>query len=209
MIGITTITTIATTIATTKTTIATIATTIATTITTTIIIISHITIIIITLITIIIINHNHHHHHREIDAELTKIDTSLSPDQTKYVEMLKKQIRGGVNSPRSIYREVPKSEEIEGEGNFMPKMAPNAEKLIDYALSFIPKRGGPRRSRHKKRMLARQNQRVANDARRIIQTRKSKEAKLEKSRKAREVTKKYKAIVDATKEQKVNSIIQN
>jgi len=158
----------------------------------------------ITLI-IIIINY----YDREIDAELDKIDTTLTPDQTKYVEMLKKQIRGGVNSPRSIYREVPKSEEIEGEGNFMPKMAPNAEKLIDYALSFIPKRTGPRRSRHKKRMLARQNQRVANDARRIIQTRKSKEAKLEKSRKAREVTKKYKAIVDAQKAPKIDIIQQN
>ena len=85
----------------------------------------------------------------------------------------------------------------------MPKMAPNADKLIDYALSFIPKRAGPRRSRYKKRMLARQNQRVANDARRIIQTRKAKEAKLEKSKKAREVTKKYKAIVEAQKSIKI------
>ena len=85
----------------------------------------------------------------------------------------------------------------------MPKMAPNADKLIDYALSFIPKRAGPRRSRYKKRMLARQNQRVANDARRIIQTRKAKKAKLEKSRKAREVTKKYKAIVEAQKGMKI------
>ena len=45
-------------------------------------------------------------HDREIDEELAKIDTTLTPEQTKYVEMLKKKIRGGVNSPRSIYREV-------------------------------------------------------------------------------------------------------
>ena len=47
-------------------------------------------------------------HDREIDEELAKIDTTLTPDQSKYVEMLKKKIRGGVNSPRSIYREVKK-----------------------------------------------------------------------------------------------------
>ncbi len=40
-------------------------------------------------------------------------------------------------------------------GNFIPKMAENAEALIDYALSHIPKRDGPRRSRHKKRMAQR------------------------------------------------------
>ena len=78
-------------------------------------------------------------------------------------------------------------------------MASNAEKLIDYALSFISQRTGSRRSRCKKKFLAKQNQRVANDARRIIQTRKAKKMKLEKSRKAREVTKKYKAILKAQK----------
>jgi len=40
----------------------------------------------------------------------------------------------------AIYREVPRPEEIQGYGNFMPKMAPNAEALIDWALSHIPKR---------------------------------------------------------------------
>ena len=45
-------------------------------------------------------------HDREIDADLAKIDTTLTPDESKYVEMLKKKIRGSVNSPKSIYREV-------------------------------------------------------------------------------------------------------
>jgi hypothetical protein len=39
----------------------------------------------------------------------------------------------------ALYREVPRPDEIVGLGNFMPKYADNAEALIDYALSFIPK----------------------------------------------------------------------
>jgi hypothetical protein len=39
----------------------------------------------------------------------------------------------------AIYREVPKQNEIVGMGNFMPRVAENAEELIDFALSHIPK----------------------------------------------------------------------
>ena len=38
----------------------------------------------------------------------------------------------------ALYREVPRPEEIVGLGNFMPRIADNAEALIDYALSHIP-----------------------------------------------------------------------
>jgi hypothetical protein len=81
----------------------------------------------------------------------------------------------------AIYREVPLPHEIVGSGNFMPRIATNAEALIDYALSHIPPskscgsffvrfvcfkcdflfnldcfftlEAGPRNSRRKKRML--------------------------------------------------------
>ena len=59
-----------------------------------------------------------------------------------------------------MYRDVPLAEEIQGTGIFLPKIAPDAEKLIDYALTFIPDRAGYRGSRKKKRMLHRQRQQV-------------------------------------------------
>ena len=34
---------------------------------------------------------------------------------------------------------MPKPHEVKGLGNFMPNIAENADELIDYALSFIPK----------------------------------------------------------------------
>ena len=69
----------------------------------------------------------------------------------------------------ALYRDVPRPEEIEGVGNFMPKMADNAEALIDWALSHIPKRAGPRRSRHKKRVAQREELRRSFAARRKAQ----------------------------------------
>lgn len=98
-----------------------------------------------------------------IEELANSIDTTLSPEQKAYVAMLKKKIRGGANSPRcknsaftlhlsmpsaltnrsicccaAVHREVPFPHEIKATGNFMPKMADNAEALIDYALSHIP-----------------------------------------------------------------------
>lgn len=61
---------------------------------------------------------------------------------------------------------MPRPDEVEGLGNFMPKMADNADALIDWALSHIPQRAGPRRSKHKKRVLARETQRRAHAAQR-------------------------------------------
>jgi hypothetical protein len=37
----------------------------------------------------------------------------------------------------ALYRDVPTVDEIEGEGNFMPVYAQNAEQLIDYAMTFV------------------------------------------------------------------------
>lgn len=85
-------------------------------------------------------------------AELARsIDTTLSPEQKAYVDTLRKQIRGGPNTPRSLYRDVPRPEEVTGVGNFLPQIADDAEALIDFALSHIPRKAGPRRSREKQR----------------------------------------------------------
>ncbi len=93
-----------------------------------------------------------------------RLNLELSPAQRAKVEAIKKAYKGGkYGTPeykRSVYRDVPLSEEIQGTGNFLPKIAPDAEKLIDYALTFIPDRAGYRGSRKKKRMLHRQNQQV-------------------------------------------------
>lgn len=39
----------------------------------------------------------------------------------------------------AIHRDVPHPDEIKAVGNYMPRIADNAEALIDYALSHIPK----------------------------------------------------------------------
>lgn len=74
-----------------------------------------------------------------IDEYLANIDTSLTDEQRVYVDMLKKKLKGG-SGVRSVYRDVPRPEEIKGTGNFLPKIAENAEELIDWALSHVPKR---------------------------------------------------------------------
>ena len=83
---------------------------------------------------------SHKTEERSIDDIIKSIDTTLTPEQKEYVASLKKKLRGSVNTKPSVYRNVPKPEDIIGMGNFMPKMADNAEELIDFALSHIPKR---------------------------------------------------------------------
>jgi hypothetical protein len=78
-----------------------------------------------------------------------------------------------------------------GQGNFYPKLADNAEQLIDYALSFIPKRDGPRGSRQKKRMAHKWEIKRRNDARRKQETHHAIMRKQAKAKKDRELAKKY------------------
>lgn len=104
-----------------------------------------------------------------LDDFLMSIDTSFPEEKRAHVEALKKSIKGGPNSERSLYRDVPTLEEIEAikfQGNFLPKIAPNAEELIDWALSHVPERAGYRGTRKAKRMLRRGNIKRADDARR-------------------------------------------
>jgi len=44
-----------------------------------------------------------------------------------------------LTSTLAIHRDVPHPDEIKAVGNYMPRIADNAEALIDYALSHIPK----------------------------------------------------------------------
>ncbi len=83
----------------------------------------------------------------------------------------------------ALYRDVPLPEELKTTGNFISKVPPNAQELIDYALSHIPTRArdkstegdgklgiGRRNSRQKKRMEHRRLQSVHDHQRRIKET---------------------------------------
>ncbi len=71
-----------------------------------------------------------------IDDMAASINTQLTEDQKKYVAKLSKTARG-LSKVRSLYRDVPKPDEVKATGNFVSKIAPNAQELIDYALSTI------------------------------------------------------------------------
>lgn len=130
---------------------------------------------------------------RSIEEVLRGIDTTLTPEQRAHVDALKKQIRGGPNAPRSLYRDVATPDELVGEGNFFPRLADNADALIDYALSHIPKKDGYRGSRRKKRMAARHETKRANDKRRKEETAASVLRKQAKAKKDRDLAKSYRA----------------
>lgn len=72
--------------------------------------------------------------------------------------------------PAALYRDVATLDELVGEGNFFPRLADNAESLVDYALSFIPKKDGYRGSRRKKRMASKMEIKLANCKTRKIQS---------------------------------------
>ena len=135
-----------------------------------------------------------------------KLNLELTPAQRTKVEAIKKAYKGGkYGTPeykRSVYRDVPLPEEVQGTGNFFPKIAPDAEKLIDYALTFVPDRAGYRGSRKKKRMLHRQNQRVKSH--KILKANKVKNfyLKQEKLKKLKEQINVYKLQAAAINEKK-------
>jgi hypothetical protein len=105
-----------------------------------------------------------------IEEYAQTMDTTIPPEKQAHVDKLKKQIRGGSSkSLHSLYREVPTPEEMDQltiPGNFVPKIAINAREIIDFALSHIPEKGGPRRTKHKKRMALKWKNKEAEDARR-------------------------------------------
>ena len=122
---------------------------------------------------------------KTIDEVARSIDTTLTPEQREHVEMLKRKIKGGPNSPRSLYRDVPRPDELTGVGNFLPKIAENAQELIDFALSHIPKRAGPRRSRYNQRLLLKNQAKQKQHAERKVQlaaAKLKKDAKLKRQR---------------------------
>ena len=126
-----------------------------------------------------------------IDEIIASVNTKLDPQQLEYVNKLQKSARG-TSKVRSLYRDVPKPEDLSSTGNFISKIAPNAQELIDYALSHVNKRAGPTHSRQKKRMRVRIQQSLHDHQRRISETILSEKRKKEKKLKQIKLMKKYK-----------------
>lgn len=75
---------------------------------------------------------------------VASIDPSLTPEQQTYVESLKRKMKGGNPLKRSPYRDLPLLSELKANTPFPPYIPANAQQLIDYALSHVPVRAGPR-----------------------------------------------------------------
>lgn len=132
-----------------------------------------------------------------IDEFAMAMDTTIPPEKQAHVDAMKKLISGGPKSVRSLYRDVPTPEEIDKlniPGNFIPKIAPNARAIIDFALMHIPEKGGPRRSKHKKRMALKWARKEVQDA--LVKKQKiaAHEKKHVKMRKQHVLIKKYKKL---------------
>ena len=138
---------------------------------------------------------------RSLQALAASIDTTLTEDQKKHVAAIKKKIGMG-HKVRSLYREVPTTEELDKLpiGNFRPLIADNAQELIDYALSFIPKRTGPRQSRRKKRMFAKWEAKRQQDAQRKRETAAAILKKQAKTKKQNELCRHYRALAATQRE---------
>jgi hypothetical protein len=72
-----------------------------------------------------------------IEEITDRIDTSLTKEQSAHVEKLKK-IMKGASGKRSIYRDVPRPNEVEGYEGFLPNIPPNAEQVDPFYLCFYP-----------------------------------------------------------------------
>lgn len=82
----------------------------------------------------------------------------------------------------------------------MPKIAENADALIDYALSHLPEKGGYRGSRKKKRMALRFKNKEFQDKRRKAETIKAKLVKDQKAKVVRAKVKEYKLMAQVINE---------
>lgn len=123
----------------------------------------------------IITPENKHLWDMPIDELAQSIDTTLTPEQQEKVARIKRKIKGK-DAVRSLYRDVPTTEELEMmrfPGNFRPQLAPNAEALVDYAIAQLPEGDGARRTKHKKRMAKRQQQIRDDRTRRKLETHES------------------------------------
>jgi hypothetical protein len=66
-----------------------------------------------------------------IEEITDRIDTSLTKDQSAHVEKLKK-IMKGASGKRSLYRDVPRPNEVEAYEGFLPNIPPNAEQARSF-----------------------------------------------------------------------------
>eukprot|EP01033_Poteriospumella_lacustris_P009067 gene9067-6517_t len=143
----------------------------------------------------------------DFDEYLANINTTLTPEQKEYVDKIKHQYKGAAARP-SPYRDVPKPHELGNLGNMRPHLADNAEALVDWALSHVPKRDGPRRSRQKKRGEQKRALTVRLAQRRIEEQREATKRKLEKRRRVHLEIKKIKAdakVINAAREEKLRA----
>jgi len=118
-----------------------------------------------------------------IEDVAMSIDTTLTPEEQARADMWKKKIKGGNPKVRSFYRDVPTTDEIDAlkiPGNFLPKIAPNAEALIDFALAQLPIRDGYRGTRKAKRMNNKWSDVRKQDAKMKAQTLAAREKKHQK-----------------------------
>lgn len=126
---------------------------------------------------------------------LAELDTTLSPEERARVERLKtKYIFGPNEHKRTPYRNVPTTEEQDAtpdDQQYRTYVPPNAEEIIDWALSHIPDREGKRGTRRAKRFSHRHELRRKNAAWRRQGEQRSIERKMEKRAKQRELANIY------------------
>lgn len=106
------------------------------------------------------------------------------------------------------YRDVPKPHELGFLGSMRPHLADNAEALVDWALSHVPKRDGPRRSRKHKRGEQKCELIASLAQRRIEEQREATKRKIEKRRRVQQEIKKIKEdakVINAAREEKLRA----
>mmetsp|Transcript_21937 Transcript_21937/g.19958 ORF Transcript_21937/g.19958 Transcript_21937/m.19958 type:complete len:196 (+) Transcript_21937:95-682(+) len=126
-----------------------------------------------------------------VEEYVKSIDTTLTKEQQEYVDQIKKKIIG-TSRARSPYRNVPLPEERDQDSVLVSMYPPNADALIDYALSHIPRRGGPRRSNAKKRYFNKLEVTRWQHAKKKDELRDAAKRKLEKRKKQNILIQQYK-----------------
>jgi len=147
---------------------------------------------------------------RSLDEMVAGIDTTLTPEQRINVDKLKKQMSGGPASQkiRSEFRDTMTPDTMKGTGNYFPKLAENADALIDYALSHIPVKAGPRRTRHRQRQALKFEAKRLQDQIAKIQIRKATLKKQATRKKDNDRAKAYRAealVINAAREAKLSA----
>lgn len=92
------------------------------------------------------------HDRRNVNEVAASIDTTLTPAQQEYVAKLRKMVRGGKPYGPKSPDYIRKTDELDHTGMFITNMPENANDLVNWAWSHLPKKMGTRGTRKKKRM---------------------------------------------------------